>query len=109
MALITAIYVIVGGYMATAFNDLFQGIIMIFGIGAVIYSILHQQGGFLSALNNLSQIPAESAPELAGAFTSFFGPDPWGLLSVVLLTSLGTWGLPQMVHKFCLLYTSRCV
>lgn len=109
MALITAIYVIVGGYMATAFNDLFQGIIMIFGIGAVIYSILHQQGGFLSALNNLSQIPAESAPELAGAFTSFFGPDPWGLLSVVLLTSLGTWGLPQMVHKFYTIKNEKAI
>ena len=36
-----------------------------------------------------------------GAFTSFFGPDPLNLLGVVILTSLGTWGLPQMVGKFC--------
>ena len=35
-----------------------------------------------------------------GAFTSFFGPDPLNLLGVVILTSLGTWGLPQMVGKF---------
>ncbi len=33
-------------------------------------------------------------------FNSFFGPDPVGLLGVVILTSLGTWGLPQMVQKF---------
>ena len=33
-------------------------------------------------------------------FNSFFGPDPLSLLGVVLLTSLGTWGLPQMVQKF---------
>jgi len=33
-------------------------------------------------------------------FASFFGPDPAGLLGVVILTSLGTWGLPQMVQKF---------
>jgi SSS family solute:Na+ symporter len=33
-------------------------------------------------------------------FASFFGPDPINLLGVVLLTSLGTWGLPQMVQKF---------
>ena len=35
-----------------------------------------------------------------GVFASFFGPDPLNLLGVVLLTSLGTWGLPQMVQKF---------
>lgn len=35
-----------------------------------------------------------------GAFTSFFGPDPLNLLGVVILTSLGTWGLPQMIGKF---------
>jgi SSS family solute:Na+ symporter len=35
-----------------------------------------------------------------GVLTSFFGPDPLSLLGVVLLTSLGTWGLPQMVSKF---------
>ena len=35
-----------------------------------------------------------------GAFNSFFGPDPLNLAGVVILTSLGTWGLPQMVQKF---------
>ena len=35
-----------------------------------------------------------------GAFTAFFGPDPLNLLGVVILTSLGTWGLPQMIGKF---------
>lgn len=37
---------------------------------------------------------------MQGAFTSFLGPKPLELLGVVLLTSLGTWGLPQMVQKF---------
>ena len=32
MAVLTAIYVIAGGYMATAINDFIQGIIMLFGI-----------------------------------------------------------------------------
>ena len=35
-----------------------------------------------------------------GAYTAFLGPDPLALLFVVILTSLGTWGLPQMVGKF---------
>ena len=37
---------------------------------------------------------------MAGPFVSMFGPDPLNLLGVCILTSLGTWGLPQMVQKF---------
>lgn len=98
MAVLTGVYVIAGGYMATAVNDFIQGIIMLFGIVAVIAAVLAQNGGFIEALNGLAAIDVQgNAP---GAFNSFFGPDPLGLLFVVILTSLGTWGLPQMVQKF---------
>lgn len=100
MAVLTGIYVLVGGYMATAVNDFIQGIIMLFGICAVVAAVLKGNGGFMQAMESLSQIPSESAPGLNGAFVSFFGPQPIYLLGVVLLTSLGTWGLPQMVGKF---------
>ncbi len=100
MALLTGIYVLVGGYMATAVNDFIQGLIMLVGICAVIASVLSGHGGFSAAVESLSQIPSESAPALNGAFVSFLGPQPIYLLGVVLLTSLGTWGLPQMVGKF---------
>lgn len=98
MAVLTGIYVIAGGYMATAINDFIQGIIMLAGIVAVIAAVLSKNGGFIGSLNGLAEIEAEGmAP---GAFNSFFGPDPLNLLFVVILTSLGTWGLPQMVQKF---------
>ena len=100
MAVLTGIYVLVGGYMATAVNDFIQGLIMLVGICAVIVSVLAGHGGFTAAVERLSALPSESAPALHGAFTSFFGPQPLYLLGVVLLTSLGTWGLPQMVGKF---------
>lgn len=105
MALLTGVYVIIGGYMATALNDFIQGIIMLFGICAVIVAVLNGQGGFLNAVKELSAISAEdvAVPALQGSqglLASFFGPDPLNLLGVVILTSLGTWGLPQMVHKF---------
>ncbi len=100
MAVLTGIYVIAGGYMATAINDFIQGIIMIFGIVAVIAAVLNSQGGFLAALDRLSAVSDETVSSAPGVFNSFFGPDPAGLLSVVILTSLGTWGLPQMVQKF---------
>lgn len=100
MAVLTGIYVLVGGYMATAVNDFIQGMIMLVGIVAVILSVLNGNGGFTAAIEKLSQLQSESAPALNGAFVSFFGPQPIYLLGVVLLTSLGTWGLPQMVGKF---------
>lgn len=102
MAAFTGVYVILGGYMATAINDFIQGIIMLFGIVAVIVAVLSGQGGFMEAVNRLSQLESDVAATAGqqGAFASFFGTDPLNLLGVVILTSLGTWGLPQMVHKF---------
>lgn len=100
MAVLTAIYVIAGGYMATAINDFIQGVVMIGGIIAVIVSVINSQGGFSVAVNKLSGISDATAGIEAGELSSFFGPDPINLLGVVILTSLGTWGLPQMVQKF---------
>ncbi len=98
MAVLTAIYVIFGGYMATAINDFIQGIIMLGGIVAVVGAVLADNGGFIPAMEQLSQIDAGTG--MNGGFVSFFGPDPLALVFVVILTSLGTWGLPQMVGKF---------
>ena len=56
MAVLTAIYVIAGGYMATAINDFIQGIIMLVGIVAVIAAVLMSKGGFMASLNGLAQI-----------------------------------------------------
>ena len=107
MALLTAVYVILGGYKATAMNDFIQGVIMLFGIVIVIAAVLNVQGGLSAAVEKMAALPAdavagsgEAAAPVNGGFASLFGPDPWGLLGVVILTSLGTWGLPQMVGKF---------
>lgn len=100
MAALTAVYVILGGYKATAMNDFIQGVIMIFGIVAVIVAVINTQGGLSAAVGKLAELPSDADPSVNGSFTSWFGPDPWGLLGVIVLTSLGTWGLPQMVGKF---------
>ena len=98
MAVITCVYVVVGGYMATVVNDFLQGIVMLIGITAVIFAVMNANGGFMEATTTLSQVSDGSG--FQGVFTSMFGPDPANLLGVVILTSLGTWGLPQMVQKF---------
>ena len=95
MAVLTGVYVIFGGYMATAINDFIQGIIMLVGIVTVIVAVLGNNGGFNATVEALNV-----HPQAGHAYTSMFGPNPIALLFVVLLTSLGTWGLPQMVGKF---------
>ena len=110
MALLTAVYVILGGYKATAINDFIQGIIMLFGITTVIAVVLNSQGGLTEAIHRMGEA-VPTAHDLedksglfanfhSGDFASWFGPAPLSLLGVVVLTSLGTWGLPQMVGKF---------
>jgi len=93
MAVLTGLYVIFGGYMATAINDFIQGLIMLGGIVAVIIAVLNQNGGFMNSVTLLAE-------NNGWEYTSFFGPNPIFLITVVMLTSLGTWGLPQMVGKF---------
>ena len=111
MAVLTAVYVILGGYKATAINDFIQGIIMLFGITTVIAVVLNSQGGLVAAVDKMAAL-APNTDDLTqkgaalyanfqpGDFASWFGPNPISLLGVVVLTSLGTWGLPQMVGKF---------
>ena len=50
MAVVTCIYVVVGGYMATVMNDFIQGIVMLLGISAVIVVVLLNNGGFSEAI-----------------------------------------------------------
>ncbi len=93
ISVITAGYVIIGGLMSTAVNSFIQGLIMLVGIALVVICSLNINGGFMGSFEAL-------ATKAGWQFTSMFGPDPVHLVFVVLLTSLGCWGLPQMVSKF---------
>ena len=111
MSVLTAVYVVLGGYMATAINDFIQGIIMIGGIIAVIIAVMNTHGGLMESIALLSNesVTTAGGNEFFGAFTSFFGPDIFGLIGVVILTSLGTWGLPQMVQKFYAIKSEKSI
>ena len=82
---------------------------MLGGIVAVIAAVLAGHGGFMASLEELANVSDPAASTMPGAFVSFFGPDPFGLLCVVLLTSLGTWGLPQMVQKFYAIKSEKSI
>ena len=109
MAVLTGVYVVAGGYFATAVNDLIQGIIMLFGIVAVIAAVLKNNGGLMAAIDSLARIEDASVSTSPGVFTSFFGPDPLSLLGIIILTSLGTWGLPQMVARFYSIKSEKAI
>ncbi|MBQ7035530.1 MAG: sodium:solute symporter, partial [Clostridia bacterium] len=68
MAVLTAIYVLVGGYMATAINDFIQGIVMLGGIVVVILAVLNNNGGLMGAMEGLA-----TGENGGWEFTSFLG------------------------------------
>lgn len=102
MAVITGAYLILGGYIATALSDFVQGIIMLAGIVFVVFFVLKNPhvGGLWNGISQLKNIGASAAA--SGGVNNFniFGGDGVGLLGLIILTSFGSWGLPQMIHKF---------
>ena len=98
LACLTAVYLVAGGYVATAYTDLIQGIIMIVGVVCLIVAVLgHDSVGGLSGLvRNLAAIPEDGAQ-----LTNIWGGSSFKFLCFnIMLTSFGTWGLPQMIGKF---------
>lgn len=93
MIAITGIYLVLGGYFAITLTDFIQGLIMIVGALAMISVLISKAGGLSNAIviaidNYHQHIPPEKQPSILL------------LISLVFMTSLGTWGLPQMVQKF---------
>ncbi len=103
IAVLTAIYLVLGGYVATAYTDFVQGIIMIVGVFAMVIAIVKTPavGGFTNFLSNLGAIPDNGDGITGAQLTSFYGGASWKFLCInIMLTSFGTWGLPQMVSKY---------
>ncbi len=98
VACLTAIYLVAGGYIATAYTDLIQGIIMISGVVCLVCAVLNHEtvGGISGLVKNLSHIPEDGAQ-----LTNIWGGSSFKFLCFnIMLTSFGTWGLPQMIGKF---------
>ncbi len=103
IAVLTACYLVLGGYVATVYTDFVQGIIMIVGVIAMIIAIVNTDavGGFANMLDNLKAIPDNGDGITGAQITSWYGGSSIKFLCVnILLTSFGTWGLPQMVNKY---------
>ena len=98
IASLTAVYLVVGGYIATAYTDLIQGVVMIVGVVCLVIAVLSHSavGGISGLIKNLSEIPQDGAQ-----LTNIWGGSSFKFLCFnIMLTSFGTWGLPQMIGKF---------
>lgn len=93
IAVAAAFIVILGGYGATLKADVIQGSVMIVGVILLIIAVMKSDivGGFSVGLSRIS----EKTQQLGLTTSSYVG-----LWATVLMTSFGTWGLPQMVHKY---------
>lgn len=106
IACLTAVYLVAGGYVATAYTDLVQGIIMIVGVVCLIFAVLgHENVGGLSGLiqnlSNFESAAGDPNPTTGAQLTNIFGGSSFKFLCFnIMLTSFGTWGLPQMIGKF---------
>ena len=106
IACLTAVYLVAGGYIATAYTDLVQGIIMLVGVVCLTVAVLSRDAvggisGLIENLSNFESLPGDPNPTTGSQLTDIFGGSSFKFLCVnIMLTSFGTWGLPQMVGKF---------
>lgn len=106
IACLTAVYLVAGGYVATAYTDLVQGIIMIAGVVCLIAAVLNHENvgglaGLMENLGNFQSLPDDPNPITGDQLTNIFGGSSFKFLCFnIMLTSFGTWGLPQMIGKF---------
>ena len=106
IACLTAVYLVAGGYIATAYTDLIQGIVMIVGVVCLICAVLGHDAvggvsGLIENLKNFQSLPTDPNPTTGAQLTNIFGGSSFKFLCVnIMLTSFGTWGLPQMIGKF---------
>jgi len=106
IACLTAVYLVAGGYIATAYTDLIQGVIMIAGVICLIKAVLGHESvgglaGLVTNLSNFESLPGDPNPITGEQLTNIFGGSSFKFLCFnIMLTSFGTWGLPQMIGKF---------
>ncbi len=91
IAAASAIIVVAGGYIAALRADFVQGLVMLAGVVALIVAVLNSNDGASANMQNI----VEKTKALNLSSTQHLG-----LWATVLMTSFGTWGLPQMVHKY---------
>lgn len=94
---IILLYTFMGGYLAVAYTDFFQSIIMLFGVLWIAIAALTHLGGLTAA----NQAIAEVDPTLLSAWGKDLGfQGQWGVAAgAVLIFSVGLLGWPHVVTR----------
>lgn len=93
IAVLAVLLVILGGYLVQARADFVQGIVMMIGVFLLLVFIIRcDKVGGIEGLREYAQSKT--------GLPTLNGPQWVSLMATVLMTSFGTWGLPQMIQKY---------
>lgn len=100
IAVVAAFLLVFGGYLVQARADFMQGIVMMFGITLLIVCVVRCDavGGFEGLKEYARTLGTQ--PSATNGLPKLNASQWISLIATVLMTSFGTWGLPQMVTKF---------
>lgn len=98
LAVLTALYLFFGGYFATALSDFIQGIIMLIGVICMVFCFMNSEQVSWD-ISKIVNDPNLTWFTFDAESTGIYGSTV-SLISLILLTSLGVWALPQTIHKY---------
>jgi sodium/proline symporter len=91
------IYTFMGGYLAVAYTDFFQSLVMLFGVMWIVVAALSELGGLTAANNAIGQLD----PTLLSVWGKDLGfQGQWGVVAgALLIFSVGYMGWPHVVTR----------
>ncbi len=100
IAVVAALLLVFGGYLVQARADFMQGIVMMFGVALLIICVVRCDAvGGIKGIIEYSKTTGVQ-PSATNGLPKLNASQWISLWSTVLMTSFGTWGLPQMVTKY---------
>ncbi|MGI9260370.1 MAG: sodium/proline symporter [Gammaproteobacteria bacterium] len=94
---IIILYTLLGGYLAVAYTDALQSIVMLVGVGWILIAALIELGGFTAANESIRGIDA-TLLSVWGRGLGYEGE--WGIvLGALLIFSVGYMGWPHVVTR----------
>lgn len=102
MGVFTTTYLVLGGYKSMTMIDTIFGMIMILGV-IMLYGFTINKGGGLEGITS-------SLSAINPSLTKVIGPPGWWpLFSLIFLTSVAPFAMPQLVQKFYAIKDRRSI
>lgn len=102
MGVLTGVYLILGGYKSMASIDVYFGIMMIIGVVTLVATSILKAGSLETILQGLRETDVRLVAPVGP-------PGFWPLFSLVILTSVGPFAMPQLIQKFYAIKDDRSI